>query len=270
VRSHWSRIERIVVNLVVNAREAMEASGELTVSTDVAELSGSRGELEAGRYVVLTVADTGGGVDADDIERVFDPFFSTKERTGGAGIGLSTVRDIARHAGGAVEMDSTAEGTIVRVHLPYLGDAPDATDPDVGSIHEGTETVLVVEDDEHVRHRVQGALARHGYHVLEAASAEAALNLAEQHPGPIDLLLSDIVLPGMHGPELAERLAVARPAVPTLLMSGYTATGPVGARTVLRKPIRRKELLAAVRQTLDERATDGAPSASDGRLGGHR
>jgi signal transduction histidine kinase/ActR/RegA family two-component response regulator len=264
VRSHWSRVERIVVNLVVNAREAIDTSGELTVSTDVVDLTTSRGELDAGRYVVLAVADTGSGVDAENIDRVFDPFFSTKERTGSVGIGLSTVRDIARHAGGAVEIESGDNGTVVYVHLPFVAESPGAVDPDEGPRSEGTETVLVVEDDEHVRHRIQAALARHGYHVLEAATAEAALSLSEEYAGPIDLLLSDVMLPGMHGPELAQRLRLTRPSVMALLMSGYSDAGAVDAAVVLRKPIRRKDLLTAVRSALDDQLTPPGSSDPDG------
>jgi len=255
VRSQWSRLERVVVNLVVNAREAMVTGGELTVSTEVAEVATAAGELEPGRYAAITVADTGCGIDIENIKHVFDPFFSTKKRAGGTGIGLSTVRDIARHAGGAVQLESTVDGTIARVHLPFVDDSATCREVlhDVGPAIEGTETVLVVEDDEHVRHRVRAVLERNGYHVLEAASAEAALTLADQYAGAIDLLLSDVVLPGMNGSQLAHELRVSRPSVNALLMSGYTDVGTAETARFLRKPIRGKELLAAVHDILDDR-----------------
>jgi nitrogen-specific signal transduction histidine kinase/ActR/RegA family two-component response regulator len=254
VRSQWSRLERIVVNLVVNAREAMVTGGELTVSTKVVERTDAAVGLEAGRYAAITVADTGCGIDVENLERVFDPFFSTKKRAGGAGIGLSTVRDIARHAGGAVQIESTIGGTIARVYLPFVADsATHRKAPDAGPARRGTETVLIVEDDENVRHRVQGVLERYGYHVLEAASAEAALALAGEYAGTIDLLLSDVVLPGMNGAALAHELRVKRPSIRSLLMSGYTDAKTADSVDFLRKPIRRKELLAALRDILDDR-----------------
>jgi CheY-like chemotaxis protein len=259
VRSKWSRLERVVVNLLVNAREAMVTSGELSVSTEVAELAGAAGELEPGRYAVITVSDTGCGIDVETIEHVFDPFFSTKKRAGGTGIGLSTVRDIARHAGGAVHLESTADGTIARVHLPFVDDSATRRNlDDDGPASEGTETVLLVEDNEHIRHRVRGVLERSGYHVLEAASAEAALTVADEYEGAVDLLLSDVVLPGMNGPQLAHELRASRPSVRTLLMSGYTDASTAETADFLRKPIRRKELLAAVCSILDDRPSPAA------------
>jgi signal transduction histidine kinase/ActR/RegA family two-component response regulator len=266
VRSQWSRLERIVVNLVVNAREALVNCGELTVSTEVTELAVAAGELEPGQYTAITVADTGSGINLENIDHIFDPFFSTKKRAGGTGIGLSTVRDIARHAGGAVQIESSVNGTIARVLLPFVADSATGTRElrDVGPAIDGAETVLVVEDDEHVRHRVHGTLERSGYHVLDAASAEAALTLADEYAGAIDLLLSDVVLPGMNGPQLAHEMRVRRPSVEALLMSGYDDVGAAESAHFLRKPIRRKELLAAVHDILHERPSR-PPSGSTAR-----
>ena len=266
VRALRSRLERIVVNLAVNARDAMPAGGTLTIATRVLAVDATHGDLPPGRYLSLTVTDTGFGVPPEIAERVFEPFFTTRIGGGGAGLGLSTVRDIAQYSGGAVRLVSDpGRGTTVHVLLPAVdGDAARlGDDVDAGVVGSGSETVLLVEDDLDVRRRAGTLLERSGYHVLDAGSGAEALVLAGEHAGMIDLLLSDVVMPGMSGPQLADAMRVRQPSIKVLLMSGYIdgavadAAAVGGAANVLRKPFRRAELLTRVRTILD------GPPASD-------
>ena len=187
VRSNKSRLERIVVNLVLNAREAMATSGELVVSTEVAELVAvADGELTPGRYAVLTVSDQGCGIDPERIEQVFEPFFTTKQRSGGTGVGLSTVREIVRHGGGTVRLESTIAGTTARVLLPFVEGTSTCRDEidDGGPISVGTELVLLVEDDDHVRQRVRSVLERSGYARARHGERGSRVELSATTPAP--------------------------------------------------------------------------------------
>ena len=206
------------------------------------------------------MTDTGLGVTAEIAERVFEPFFTTKIGGSGAGLGLSTVRDIAQYSGGAVRLVSDpGRGTTVQVLLPAVdGEAARPGDgDDAGVVGSGSETVLLVEDDLEVRRRAGILLERSGYHVLDAGSGAEALVLAGEHAGMIDLLLSDVVMPGMSGPQLADAMRARQPSIKVLLMSGYIggavvdAASVAAAASVLRKPFRRAELLMRVRTILD-------------------
>jgi signal transduction histidine kinase/CheY-like chemotaxis protein len=225
VKADRGQLEQVIMNLIVNARDAMPSGGELAVETANARLAvGEIRSLPAGDYVLLRVADTGCGMDTETARRVFEPFFTTKPLGRGTGLGLSTVYGIAEQSGGAVTVESApGEGAVFRVYLP-LADGT-AVEPSAGRppdrARTGKGTILLVEDEEPLRRLVRTVLAGAGYRVLEAASGEQALALAARHSGPVDLLLSDVLMTGITGVELAERLHEARPRVEVLFMSGY-------------------------------------------------
>jgi two-component system, cell cycle sensor histidine kinase and response regulator CckA len=243
------QLTQVLVNLAVNARDAMPDGGTLTIEG-----------TSAGRRVRLVVEDTGIGMSEDTRAKAFDPFFTTKPTGSGTGLGLATVYGIVTQAGGTISVDSTpGAGTRVAIELPCCEpsaptrpaeEAP-TPDPSLG------ETVLVVEDDDQVRGIASRILQAHGYRVLEAPGGHAALELAEREPRDIDLLLSDIVMPGMSGTELADQLRLARPGVRVLHMSGYTSgmEGPGGRAKLpdlLEKPFTASELVTRVRALLGE------------------
>ena len=238
------QIYQVIMNLVLNARDAMPDGGKLTIVTanvDVGE-NGITGSPDAapGRYVLLTVADTGIGMDEQTAKKVFEPFFTTKEPGKGTGLGLSTVYGIVRQSGGWIQVRSElGHGASFDVYLPQT-DAVAAPERDVATSTEtrnGDETVLVVEDQEDVRRLIRGILEAHGYHVLEAANGPAALVLAGEHTAEeIHLLLTDVVMPRMNGKDLFEKLRVLRPQSKVLFMSGYTAD------VVLRRGVREQDV----------------------------
>ena len=223
VRVDPGQVEQVLVNLAVNARDAMPDGGRLTIRTanvDVAE----SGELATGRYVLVEVSDTGIGMDAPTLARAFEPFFTTKERGKGTGLGLASAYGIVRQSGGQITVSSTpGAGTTFRIHLPRV-DAPvdtaRATSP-VTAPAAGTETVLVAEDEQIVRVLIRKVLEQAGYTVLLAGGGAEALQVAERHAGPIHLLVTDVVMPGMSGRELARRVVERWPATKVLYMSGY-------------------------------------------------
>ncbi len=223
-----TNVEQIVMNLVVNARDAMQSGGTLTIATEVVELDGAftseHPGMHAGPHVVLSVTDTGEGMDAATVSRVFEPFFTTKGVGKGTGLGLSTVFGIAQQAGGCVSVSSEPSvGSTFRVYLPRVDAKEKATHPPAAPITlRGSETVLLVEDQEQVRAVAHGILERSGYRVLVATNPDEALLIAENHRGPIDVLLTDVVMPHMSGAELAKRVSLLRPEVKVLCMSGYT------------------------------------------------
>jgi PAS domain S-box-containing protein len=243
-----TQVEQVLVNLAVNARDAMPAGGELHI-----ELANVERGLAGGRAVRLTVRDTGSGMRREVVERAFEPFYTTKPKGQGTGLGLATVYGIVTQAGGTIEIRSTPEkGTIVEVLLPAT-DADPAREPAAGE-NDGPaakgETILVVEDEAAVRRLTTRILTREGYRVLEASDGERALLTWEEHPNEIDLLLTDVVMPGMSGKELADRLGVE-----PVFMSGYTDDvmlrhGVEGPRLV-QKPFDAQTLLSAVRSALD-------------------
>ena len=224
VRVDPGQIEQVLVNLAVNARDAMPDGGRLTIGASNADVVDS-GNVPRGRYVVLQVTDTGVGMTPEILARVFEPFFTTKERGKGTGLGLATVYGIVQQSGGHVEVDSApGAGTTFRIYLPRV-EAPVEAPPEAAPVtapEEGSETVLVAEDERLVRVLVRKTLTQAGYRVLEAGGGEEALRLAARHDGTIHLLVTDVVMPGMSGRELMRRLAEVRPNVKVLYMSGYS------------------------------------------------
>jgi len=227
VRVDPGYLGQVLVNLAVNARDAMPGGGEVVVSTHEEEYpSGDaalRPEGARGRHVVLSVTDSGVGIPPDVRSRIFEPFFTTKPRGAGTGLGLSTVYGIVRQSHGHVEVESEeGKGSTFRVLIPRVDGEPDPRVPDEELIPTGDETVLVVEDDAPVRSLVGGILKRFGYQTLLAAGAEEGLLLSRSHPGRIDLLLTDVSMPGLNGRELAVHLIAERPEMKVLFMSGYS------------------------------------------------
>ena len=222
VRVDPGQVEQVLVNLTVNARDAMPDGGRLTIRT--ANVDSIDGDGPRGPQVLIEVADTGTGMDAATLARVFEPFFTTKERGKGTGLGLASVYGIVRQSGGHIAVRSTlGTGTTFRIHLPRVDEAVEKSRaaPLVTAPVAGTETILVAEDEQIVRVLVRKVLEQAGYMVLLASGGAEALQLAERHPGPIQLLVTDVVMPGMSGRELARRLVERRPMTKVLYLSGY-------------------------------------------------
>ena len=267
VEADPGQVDQVLVNLVVNARHAMPDGGLVTIETSRVHVGPPLGawppEAQEGDYVVLTVRDTGVGMDAATRERIFEPFFTTREPGRGSGLGLSTVDGIVRQSGGFIVVDTApGKGAAFRIHLPEVAAPPaehEDEPPPAGASSAGTETVLLVEDDDAVRSFASRTLASAGYTVLKAASGDEALAIAAG-AGPIDLLLTDLRMPGMQGREVSERLTSSRPDVRVLLMTGFddvaAESGTAGASDdpdvpLLHKPFGADDLTSAVRRTLD-------------------
>jgi PAS domain S-box-containing protein len=264
VRADRGQLEQVVLNLAVNARDAMPAGGRLTVEMKNArlgaELKRAYPYVVPGEYVLLCVSDTGHGMDADTVEHAFEPFFTTRGGGGGTGLGLSTVYGIVKQSGGYIWIDSAAgDGTTVRIYLPPAqAEVEESPAPPPAAPARGTETVLLVEDEESVRRLAATVLRRAGYRVLEAADGEDALRVAASYAGEIALVVTDVVMPRLGGRELAARLRRTRPALPVLYLSGYAEEAvkregvlDPGTRFV-GKPFTADLLLAAVREGLDD------------------
>ncbi len=228
VRADRGQVEVVLMNLAANAHDAMPLGGRLTIETRNVELGEdyAREELGAspGPYVMLSMADTGHGMDRETLDRIFEPFFTTKSRGRGAGLGLSTVFGVVKQSGGHIRVFSEPGlGTTFRIYLPRTEAPPAAASlPAVPVVADGgTMTVLLVEDDPQVRAVVRGILQRGGHRVLEADSPADAIEIAERQGGEIHLLLTDVVMPRMSGPQLAERIGARHPAMRVLFMSGY-------------------------------------------------
>jgi len=259
------QIEQVIVNLAVNARDAMPEGGRLVLATfNVTVGAADPSGVAPGAYVLLTARDTGVGMDTATRTRIFEPFFTTKGPGKGTGLGLSTVFGIVQQNGGAIRVDSApGEGATFRLYFPRACDSsatlPASPEAEVTSV--GTETVLVAEDDEQVRSLALSILRRLGYTVLHAQNAGEALLVCEQHDGPIHLLLTDVVMPRMSGRQLAERLAPVRPEMKVLYMSGYPDDSVVRRDVLetriafLHKPITPATLGAKVRQVIDSAST---------------
>jgi two-component system cell cycle sensor histidine kinase/response regulator CckA len=269
VRGDQSQIEQVIMNLAVNARDAMPQGGKLMIETrnvSVEEEGERRTSIAPGDYVLLSVSDTGVGMDAETQAHVFEPFFTTKARGKGTGLGLATVYGVVKQSDGYISVYSEpGVGSSFKIYLPRVQPEPKLNQPpDADLPCEGSETVLVVEDEASLRTFTCALLQKSGYTVLEARDGEIAITLAQQYEHPIHLLLTDMIMPGMNGPLVAEKLASLHPESKVLFMSGYTGfvgRGLIAPRSALiSKPFTREELLRKIRQAL----TPSTPVVSSG------
>ena len=263
VTADSTQLEQILINLAVNARDAMPEGGRLTIATAMADRQDSTTggfSIPAGRYTMLTVSDTGTGMDAQTQAQIFEPFFTTKEPGKGSGLGLATVYGTVKQLGGYIEVASAlGKGTTFTISLPATDEAVTETPRNEVAAAPGKgETILLAEDDDAVRAFTKHALRRAGYVVIEAAEPDTALRLAADHPGCIDGVLTDVIMPGMNGKQMVTRLKETRPDVKVLFMSGYSGTtyfdpsivDPARERLV-EKPFTRDVLLQALREVLE-------------------
>ncbi len=275
IRADPGQIELVIVNLVVNARDAMPEGGTLTIVTGASEADPAVGQgtpgVAAGERVLLTVTDTGSGMTEEVKAHLFEPFFTTKEPGRGTGLGLAMVHEIIKQSDGEITCESElGRGTTFTISLPRVRTevTPLAEQWVYGDLPRGTETVLLVEDDGDIRAIAREVLMLSGYSVLDAADGDRAMGLSREYPGPIHLLLTDVVMPRMGGRKLAEQLfAARRPEMRVLYMSGHTDDVIVrsgvlrGDLAFLRKPFTPMGLARKVRETLDARSpAQGAQS----------
>jgi two-component system cell cycle sensor histidine kinase/response regulator CckA len=265
VKADASQMEQVLVNLVLNARDAMPMGGHLTIETanvvlDELALRAENLSLAPGNYVMLAVTDTGSGMDAATRARAFEPFFTTKPKGKGTGLGLATVYGIVDQSGGAISLDTApGQGTTIRIYLPITKAIDERPEPEAPRVHSGggTETVLLVEDNDSVRDLASKALRRRGYVVHEARDAEEAVHWVRTSGIKPHLLVTDVVMPGLNGPNLAARLLQENPRLRVLYMSGYTDDAtPVhgnfwGGVPLLQKPFTPNALAERVRLALD-------------------
>lgn len=257
------QLEQVIVNLAVNARDAMPRGGTLAIETENVDPIGPAGDrrpgFPEGSFVLLSVTDSGDGMDAETRSHVFEPFFTTKDKSKGSGLGLSTVYGIVKQSGGHIFVESElGKGARFEILLPRVNEAPDGPVVEApASVTRGTETILLVEDEAAVRAVAERILSGAGYRVLAAANAEEAIRLAEEHGSEIELLLTDVVMPGMGGPELAAHLTNVHPGLGVLFASGYTDNaltrhGALDPGTLfVAKPYTIAELTTRVRNALD-------------------
>jgi two-component system cell cycle sensor histidine kinase/response regulator CckA len=264
VKADPGQIEQIIMNLAVNARDAMPNGGNLTIETANVHLdqayARSHMDVTPGPYVMLAVSDNGAGMDAEIMSHIFEPFFTTKESGKGTGLGLAMVYGIVKQSGGHLWVDSEpGQGTTFKVYLPRVEEDLEMVRPKVDQVTslEGDETILLVEDDTGLRELVSTALSKYGYTVLEAAHGGEALLLCERQQAPIHLMLTDVVMPQISGSALAERLQLIHPEMKVLYMSGYTEDSIVQHGVIeyqvnfIQKPFRVLALMRKVREVLD-------------------
>jgi PAS domain S-box-containing protein len=266
VRADSGQVEQVIMNLAVNARDAMPSGGKLTIETSNVSLDEEYARfhppLQQGNYVLLAISDTGAGMDSETQSRIFEPFFTTKG-VKGTGLGLSTVYGIVKQSGGYIWVYSEpGRGTTFKIYLPRVAESAVsagqvAAPAESSAIEPGTETILLVEDESNLRYLVRQFLEKQGYRVLEAADGAVAMQIAVVQETVIHLLLTDVIMPGMNGRELAHRILEIRPNVKVLYMSGYTenvigrnGTLDAGIR-LLQKPFTLRDLKSRVREVLD-------------------
>jgi PAS domain S-box-containing protein len=292
IKTDPSQMEQVILNLAVNSRDAMPDGGKLTIETCNVQLDDNGSRIHdgapAGKYVLLSVSDTGIGMDRETRAHIFEPFFTTKEPGKGTGLGLATVYGVVKHSDGWIWVDSEpGRGTTFKIHLPRVEESPVegcgvedleveeslvsqsrleepkrqqklAGKPVLSAMPKGTETVLVVEDQDGIRDIVRESLRRNGYKVLIAVDGNEALKMADAYPDPIHLLVTDLVMPNIGGRELAQRLTPLRPGMKVLFMSGYSESSALDDEdadaTILQKPFSLDALVRNVRRVLDEPA----------------
>jgi two-component system, cell cycle sensor histidine kinase and response regulator CckA len=264
VKADRAQIEQVLMNLAVNARDAMSGGGRLIIETANVELDdsyvASHPDARPGHHAMLAVSDTGHGMDSGTLSHVFEPFFTTKEPGRGTGLGLATVYGIVRQSGGHLAVYSEpGRGATFKVYLPRTdeADAPTTDQPALEPPRRGSETVLLVEDEATLRTVIREQLEEGGYTVIDGPSPEEALSAAACHPGPIHLMVTDLVMPRFNGREAATRVSTARPGIKVLYMSGYASTaagllGPLPSpHWFLQKPFSLDTLFRKVREVLD-------------------
>ena len=252
------------MNMVVNSRDAMPDGGELAIETKTVQIDSEQAivntDLTPGEYIQLSVTDTGHGMSEDVRARIFEPFFTTKGVGKGTGLGLSVVHGVVKQCGGAIVVDSRiGVGTTFKLLFPIARESAANPDPDgkKNSI-QGSETILLVEDEDAVRKIARIALESKGYRVLEASGGRRAIEIATEYPDDINLLLTDVIMPEMNGPKLAEELRARRPTIRVLFMSGYTdddvlrGASELGREILLQKPFTANGLARKVRSVLDD------------------
>jgi signal transduction histidine kinase/ActR/RegA family two-component response regulator len=273
IRGSENRLQQVFFNLVLNARDAMPRGGHLVIETGNVTFDAAyarlRPGLEPGPYAMLAVSDTGHGMPPTVLEHLFEPFFTTKERGKGTGLGLATVHGIVKQSGGHIFVYSEpGGGAAFKIYLPRLAEAAERESPFpvTAELPRGSETVLLVEDEAALRNLVRECLETSGYTVVEARHGGEALEIAERHRFPLHLLMTDVVMPGMSGRELAERLASRRAELRVLYMSGYTDDAVIRHGVLsqqmafLQKPFTAEALARKVREVLDARVEAGGPS----------
>jgi PAS domain S-box-containing protein len=270
VRADAGQVDQVIMNLAVNARDAMPSGGKLTIETSNVTLDEDyvrlHTPLRPGEYVMIAISDTGAGMDAETQSHIFEPFFTTKG-TKGTGLGLSTVYGIVKQSGGYIWVYSElGKGTTFKIYLPRVAASGEpamqvVTPVEISRAEPGTETILVVEDEANLRYLARQFLEKQGYKVVEAADGAVAMQIAVAHEGVIHLLLTDVIMPGMNGRELAQRISEIRPNIKILYMSGYTenvvghnGTLDAGVR-LLQKPFNLRDLKSKVREVLDATPT---------------
>jgi CheY-like chemotaxis protein len=265
VKADPGQVEQVLMNLAVNARDAMPQGGKLAMETSNMEIQVDEArdlDLTAGRYVMLRVTDTGNGMEAATLSHVFEPFFTTKPMGKGTGLGLSTVYGIVKQSGGGIQVESEpGQGTAFRIYLPATEGSGIKPGDRLTQTHvaRGSETILVAEDEPDLRELTRIFLESYGYKVLEAGSAEQAIRMAQEFGAPIHLLLTDVIMPGMSGRQLAENVLRKDPKTKIVYMTGYTDDMVVQHKVLepgvqlLQKPFTRAELALKVRSTLDGR-----------------
>jgi len=275
IRADAGQVEQVIMNLAVNARDAMPSGGKLTIETSNVSLDEEYARFHAplrpGNYVMLAISDTGAGMDTETQSHIFEPFFTTKGPKG-TGLGLSTVYGIVKQSGGYIWVYSEpGKGTTFKIYLPRVAEATEspavvALPAEAVAAEPGTETILLVEDEANLRYLARQYLEKQGYRVIEAADGAVAMQIAVAHEGVIHLLLTDVIMPGMNGRELAQRISEIRPNVKVLYMSGYTenvigrnGTLDAGVR-LLQKPFTLRDLKSKVREVLE--STPSSPEVA--------